>query len=82
MKTSIETITPQLAKDILANNNLNRNINATIVGHYADAISRGQWELNGEAIKIAHDGRLLDGQHRLMAVIKSDTPITTLVIRG
>jgi len=82
MKTSIETITPEIAKGILANNNLNRNINATIVGHYADAISRGQWELNGESIKIAHDGRLLDGQHRLMAIIKSGVPIKTLVIRG
>lgn len=82
MKTSIETITPQLAKSILANNKSNRSANATITAHYADAISRGQWELNGEAIKIAHDGRLLDGQHRLMAVIKSGVPIQTLVIRG
>lgn len=82
MKTSIETITPQLAKDILANNRSNRSVNSTIVAHYADAISRGQWELNGESIKIAHDGRLLDGQHRLMAVIKSGIPIQTLVIRG
>ena len=82
IETSIETITPQLAKDILANNRSNRSVNATIVAHYADAISRGQWELNGEALKIAHDGRLLDGQHRLMAVIKSGIPIQTLVIRG
>lgn len=82
MKTSIETITPQLARNILANNKSNRHVNTTTVAHYADAISRGQWELNGEAIKIAHNGRLLDGQHRLMAVIKSGVPIQTLVIKG
>jgi hypothetical protein len=43
---------------------------------------RGEWRVNGEAIKISRDGKILDGQHRLMAVLEADVAIETLVITG
>ena len=49
---------------------------------FAREIRNGEWRFNGEAIKFGKDGRLLDGQHRLLAVIAADKPLTTLVIRG
>jgi hypothetical protein len=43
---------------------------------------RGEWELNGESIKVAEDGSLLDGQHRLHAVVESGKSIQVLVVRN
>lgn len=46
------------------------------------SIKSGQWQVNGEAITIANDGTLLNGQHRLQAVVMSKTPIKSYVIQG
>lgn len=40
------------------------------------------WKMNGEAIKFSNTGRLLDGQHRLLACVESGCSVRTLVIRG
>ncbi|OZI09160.1 hypothetical protein BWI93_05285 [Siphonobacter sp. BAB-5385] len=43
---------------------------------YAAMMKAGQWLRDtGETIKISADGKLLDGQHRLHAVIKAGIPI-------
>lgn len=47
-----------------------------------EAMSSGEWELNGEAIKIARTGRILDGQHRLMVAAENDFTFQTLVVYG
>lgn len=80
MKVTTATITPEKAARLLGQNTKNRTLNEATVDVYAQAIKRGEWKLNGEAIKIAKNGRLLDGQHRLKAVIKANTPITTYII--
>jgi hypothetical protein len=43
---------------------------------------RGEWVLNGESIKLGVDGTLLDGQHRLQAIIEAETAIEVLVVRN
>lgn len=80
MKTEIKTITPELAKEILQKNKRNRPISDRIVSYYADQMKRGQWMLNGEGIIISDGGILLNGQHRLYAVIESGATIETLFI--
>lgn len=82
MKPTVETITPQMAREILAKNVNNRSLNNTTVQFYMDQMSKGQWQLNGESIKIAADGTLLDGQHRLEACSRLDCAFDTLVVRG
>jgi len=52
------------------------------VKEYVSAMIEGEWLYNGEAIKFDRDGRLVDGQHRLEAVVKANKPIAFLVIRG
>ncbi len=47
----------------------------------AEVLRRGEWVLNGETIKIAENGTLIDGQHRLQAVVDSGVAIETLVMR-
>ena len=59
----------------------NRPLRTSCIERYADIIKRGQWELNGETIKFDTSGTLLDGQHRLSAVILAGMPIKSYVIR-
>jgi hypothetical protein len=42
----------------------------------------GKWIVNGDSIKFSVSGDVLDGQHRLWAVIYSKMAIRTLVVRG
>ena len=78
----VETISPDMAQEILAANGHNRNMRSPRVAQLAEVMRRGEWILNGETIKVATDGTLLDGQHRLQAVVDSGATIETLVMRG
>lgn len=81
MKVTVETITPQEAERLLQSNVDNRAIRKTRVALYAKQIKSNQWQATGEAIKVSKTGRLLDGQHRLHAVIVAGIPVDFLVIR-
>lgn len=81
MKVTIETISPQDAEQLLKSNVNNRKVRKTRVALYAKQIENGQWQSTGEAIKISKTGRLLDGQHRLHAVVQAGKPVQFLVIR-
>jgi hypothetical protein len=76
----IITITPQMAITLMEKNINNRNITKQRVDLYADQIRSGSWVINGESIKVDKNGRLIDGQHRLLAIIKANKPITTYYV--
>ena len=81
--TAIEIITPEIASKYLEKNTNNyRNVRQDRVSAYALEMKNGNWKNNGEAIVFGTDGVLKNGQHRLMACVKSNTPFETLVIRG
>ena len=80
MNTQVITITPTKAAAMLAKNPRNRRIRQSHVQRLAGAMSRGEWQLNGEAMKLDPNGSIIDGQHRLLAVVKSGVTIKTLVI--
>lgn len=82
ISSSIERITPEQAAEYLGQNTHNRPVSKAVVQTYAAAMERGEWELNGESIIFDRNGDLNDGQHRLLAIIASKTPITSVVIRG
>lgn len=74
------TITPEVASNILKKGNYNnRNIRKGHVQNLASRILRGEWKLTPQGIILHTSGRLLDGQHRLLAIIEADTPVTTTV---
>jgi hypothetical protein len=79
---SVELITPEIAKAYLQHNTNNRSISKTGVDVFAGDMTDGYWQLTGDSIKFATDGELIDGQHRLMAVIKAGTPQQFLVVRN
>lgn len=82
MKIAIETITPKKAAEGLEHNDANRPMRASRVSRLAEAINRSEWMLNGESIKFNCNGRLIDGQHRLAAVVESGKSIQSYVVRG
>ena len=79
---SVETIGPAEAAEYLKANTRNRKVSRGAVKAYAAAISAGEWRLNGETIKFDADGTLIDGQHRLMAIVEAGAPIRAFVMRG
>lgn len=82
LQARVETITPDMAREYLKSNRMNRPLNDKTVNFYAQEMRAGNWKLNGEAICFAKNGALLNGQHRLSAIVKSGRDIQTMVIRG
>ena len=81
--TSMRTIvTPKKARIYLEQNTKNRTVNEHRIAYLAKQIKEGLWEYNGHSIKISKDGSLLDGQHRLLAVVRANQSIVTEVIHG
>lgn len=80
--STVQVITPDLAARLLEHNDKNRPVNDRYVHELASAIQAGEWRLNGEPIILNGDGSLLDGQHRLLAIIRADVPVPALVVSG
>ncbi|WP_157509211.1 hypothetical protein [Luteipulveratus halotolerans] len=81
MRTTIETITPERATELLANNPHNRPLVASRVAALVHALESGQWRLTHQGIALAADGALLDGQHRLTAIVRTGVTVELQVSR-
>lgn len=82
MNISIEKITPEKAAEMLAANLHNRPLRPRHVRTMAMDMAAGNWRLNGEAVKFAKDGTLLDGQHRLAAIVESGATVEIMIVTG
>lgn len=77
-----ELVTPERASTLLLKNDRNRRISKPLVTQYAQLMERGEWMFNGDPIRLNCDGTLLDGQHRLSAIVQSGQPQRCVVIQG
>jgi hypothetical protein len=76
-------ITPTTARGMLELNTSNRRIKQPIVDMYAKDMAAGRWKENtGEVIKISQTNKILDGQHRLEAIVKSNVAILMHIAVG
>ena len=75
-------LTPEVATALLEHNQLNRPLRDHHVKRLAAQIVAGKWKFNGDTIKVAETGDVLDGQHRLWAVIEAKRPVETIVVYG
>lgn len=82
MKTEIKDITPVMAKEMLRRNTSNRKLNQSHVIFLASEMSNGHWLFDGQPIRRTTAGGLLDGQHRLEAVVLSETTQKFVIIDG
>jgi hypothetical protein len=75
-------VSPAVAEKWLGQNHGNRNLRPRKVESYARDMRNGNWMTSGDSIKFDWNGRLIDGQHRLEAVIDSGATIRVLVVKG
>lgn len=73
-------ITPDIARMMLENNIGNRPVSKDTVECYARLMQNCEWSITPDAIGFDTNGRLINGQHRLMAIIKSNTAQTFFVV--
>ena len=78
----IVTVTPEMAVQILERNELNRPLNDQHVHRIARQITEGKWKFNGDTIKVASDHSVVDGQHRLWAIIEAKQAVDTIIVTG
>lgn len=78
----IEQVTPQMASQLLGTMQGNRPVRPRMVARYAREMIAGKWLLNGESLKVSSAGHLIDGQHRLSAVIQAGVTVSMVIVRG
>jgi hypothetical protein len=82
MTPQVQLVTPEMAKVYLSKNTDNRNKRGWWVSGLASMIKRGEWIPTHQGVAFAESGKLIDGQHRLEAVVEADIPVEMLVVTG
>lgn len=72
-------VTPQLAKEWLCRNEQNRTLREAVVERYAKMMKSGEWTLTHQGIAFDTAGHLIDGQHRLAAILRSGKIVPLMV---
>lgn len=75
-------ISPKYAEELLKLNTNNRKVRQSKVDSLAESMKKGEWELSNDAITISEGNVLLNGQHRLLAVVKSGVPCNFILYTG
>lgn len=78
----VELITPEVAKQLLENNHHNRKVSKGNTETIERALKSGEWKVSGQTIIVSITGILMDGQHRLKAVMNTGISMEHLVCRG
>lgn len=88
LKTRLITVTPNMAAKFLAKSrwnkktaSQNRNISNGVVVKYIRTIKRGEWN-SYPGLHFDSKNRLVDGHHRLHAIIASGKPVQLYVVSG
>lgn len=82
MKSTAVLVTPEMARQWLECNKPNRPLRPSWVSILTGMINRGEWRLTHQGIALDDNGNLLDGQHRLSAIIAAGQPVQMMVTTG
>jgi hypothetical protein len=80
--SELQELTPEMAAEFLKNNTHNRPVRPSHVKFLSRQMKAGEWVFNGATIVFDKDGQVLDGQHRLLAIVDSGVTCLTWVIKG
>lgn len=80
MFTKLQLVTPAMAEEFLSRMGTNRSVTEARVAQYAADMKNGRWRDNGETIKFDVGSRLIDGQHRLLALIRAKVAVQFLCV--
>ncbi|MFJ1595642.1 hypothetical protein [Streptomyces sp. NPDC088261] len=82
---TVVVITPDMASEILRRNTGNRPVDKSLVTQLVGEIHRGSWQVTHQGIALdgpLSSGNLVDGQHRLHAIMKSGKATPALVFEN
>jgi hypothetical protein len=82
MISCVEQIGPDIAKKYLEHNRCNRPLSKTHKDRLAKAIKDGEWFLTHQGIAFDQNSDLVDGQHRLAAIVDAGVCVPIMVSRG
>jgi hypothetical protein len=76
-------MTPEQAREIQTRSELvtQRHLNPLHVHRLASQIKSGHWLLTHQAIALDTSGRLIDGQHRIAAIVEANRAVDVVVAR-
>lgn len=80
MKPQVMVITPAVAQSFLQHNTDNRKKRGWWVSGLANMIKRGEWIPTHQGVAFSKSGKLIDGQHRLEAIVEANIPVEMLVV--
>ena len=72
-------IDPGLARELLTGNTENRKISKAVVNRYKSEIELNKWDLTHQGILIGRDGLVIDGQHRLHAIVEAGKSVNMYI---
>ncbi|MGI8415138.1 MAG: hypothetical protein ACR2P2_02810, partial [Nakamurella sp.] len=79
MRSKVQSITPKKAAEYLEANTANRPLSTAVVKGFAEAMMRGDWMVTHQGIAFGSGGVLVDGQHRLAAIVQANIPVEVTV---
>jgi hypothetical protein len=81
MRLEQEEMTPKRARDLLEASlgQKQRALANGRVERIAHSIVEGQWKVTHQGIALSPEGYILDGQHRLAAIVRANIPVTMMV---
>jgi hypothetical protein len=82
VRTIAVHLTPSAAKNLLERNIHNRKISEKVVQKYTAEIKAGEWRLTPGGIGFDDHGTLVDGQHRLQAIVRANQSVPMLITLG
>ena len=82
-KSRLVEITQQLGEELLSRNISNRVIRKHVIERYRSEARRGEFLTTGQGLSVNINGKLIDGQHRLLALQAEGWPrIQMFVVTG
>lgn len=80
MKIDLRKVTPAMAEKWLKKNHAkNRRVSQNIVDAIANDIASGNWKTTHQGICFDGNGALIDGQHRLSAIVQAGVAVDIVV---
>lgn len=82
IESEFENIGPERAAKYLDTMNGNRSVRQSHVDFLTAQMKTDKWRKTHQGIAFDKEGRLVDGQHRMWAVVESGVTVTIMVTRG
>jgi len=81
-KVSFSLVTPEIASRWLEKNGSNRPIRKGQVRFFSTLLREGTFKTTHQGVAIGTEGQLIDGQHRLSAIVETGIPALLMISEG